>query len=83
MTMKPRYPLRPRHFILPALLLAALLLGGCVTTPVPPWERGALTEYGMQPERDPLLTAANEHIWFSREASTGGRGVGGSGCGCN
>lgn len=83
MTMPTRISLRPRVILLPALLLIVLLLSGCTTPPVPPWERGALTEYGMQPERDPLLTAMNEHIWFSREASTGGRGVGGSGCGCN
>ncbi|MCC5025728.1 MAG: DUF4266 domain-containing protein [Candidatus Synoicihabitans palmerolidicus] len=25
----------------------------------------------------------SEHIYFSREATAGGRGVGASGCGCN
>ena len=30
-----------------------------------------------------LATAMAEHIYFSRESATGGRGVGGSGCGCN
>jgi hypothetical protein len=24
-----------------------------------------------------------EHVYFSREAASGGKGVGGSGCGCN
>ena len=64
------------------LLLAGLaFLGGCAT--VQPWERAALADYKMRPDRDPLLGAMSEHIYFSREASSGGRGVGGSGCGCN
>jgi hypothetical protein len=29
------------------------------------------------------LTAAEEHIYFSKEASSGGRGFAGGGCGCN
>ena len=27
--------------------------------------------------------ALDEHIYFSKEASSGGQGVGGGGCGCN
>lgn len=64
-------------------LLTALLGGGCATNPVQSWQRGTLTDYTMRPDRDPLATAMAEHTWFSREASVGGRGVGGSGCGCN
>ena len=68
--------------LLIVLLLATLaFLGGCTT--VQPWERAALADYKMRPDRDPLLGAMSEHIYFSREASSGGRGVGGSGCGCN
>jgi hypothetical protein len=37
----------------------------------------------MRSDRDPLATAMSEHIYFSRETASGGRGVGGSGCGCN
>jgi hypothetical protein len=37
----------------------------------------------MNPERQPLGNLMAEHIWFSREAASGGRGVGGGGCGCN
>lgn len=57
------------------------LVTGC--TPVQPWQRAALASYEMNPDRDPLATAASEHVYYSREAATGGRGVGGSGCGCN
>ena len=62
--------------------LALVLLGtGCAN--VKPWERGTLAEYTMRPDRDPLTQATREHMWFSREAASGGRGVGGGGCGCN
>lgn len=69
----------------PALTLTLTLLGallaGCAT--VEPWQRGALADYTMRPDRDPLAATMAEHIYFSREASHGGRGVGGGGCGCN
>ncbi len=64
------------------LLLAATgFLTGCQH--VEPWERGTLADYTMRADRDPLTVVNNEHMWFSREASNGGRGVGGGGCGCN
>jgi Domain of unknown function (DUF4266) len=80
--MKTTIPLRTPALIAAALLFIALGTG-CTTTQVQPWERAALSSYSMRPDRDPLTTAMAEHTWFSREASTGGRGVGGSGCGCN
>ena len=71
----------PRNLVLVLAALAGLLAGGCTT--VQPWEREALADYKMKPDRDPLMSAMMEHVYFSREASSGGRGVGGSGCGCN
>ena len=73
---------------LPVLLglVAVSLFSGCASASlvrVKPWERATLTGYAMRPDRDPLYMAMAEHIYFSRETSTGGRGVGGSGCGCN
>lgn len=67
------------------LLLGGLaaLMTGCTTAKVQPWERAALADYTMRPDRDPMHNTMSEHIYFSREASSGGRGVGGSGCGCN
>ena len=56
-------------------------LTGCTTTQ--PWERGTLADYTMRSDRDPLIGPMTEHIYFSREASSGGQGVGGGGCGCN
>jgi hypothetical protein len=69
-----------------ALGALSLLGSGCSTTAatrVRPWERAALADDAMNPDRDPLGTAMSEHVYFSREAASGGRGVGGSGCGCN
>ena len=78
------------HFRLICAALFAVLgfgaLGGCTsmqTARVQPWQRGTLADYTMRPDRDALLTAMGEHIYFSRETANGGRGVGGSGCGCN
>jgi len=50
---------------------------------VQPWQRDVLAQDDMQLDPDPMRTFADEHIYFSKEASTGGRGVGGGGCGCN
>ncbi|MBX3737826.1 MAG: DUF4266 domain-containing protein [Candidatus Didemnitutus sp.] len=71
---------------LPVLAIGALVLSGCASTDlarVKPYEREAFAHYTMRADRDPLATMMNEHIFFSREAATGGRGVKGSGCGCN
>lgn len=67
------------------LILASAMLISVVTgcANVKPWQREHLADYTMQPDRDPLGTAQMEHIWFSREEASGGRGVGGGGCGCN
>ena len=64
-------------------LTAVALFGvtGCAN--VKPRQREHLADYTMRPDRDPLGIAQREHIWFSREAANGGRGVGGGGCGCN
>lgn len=66
-----------------ALLLAAIFLPGC-GTPIPQRQYGRyLGDPTMRPERDPVGLALSEHMYFSREAASGGRGVGGGGCGCN
>ena len=63
------------------VLVAVFLACGCQH--VSPWDRGSLADPAMNPDRDPVSNSMAEHIWFSREASSGGRGVGGGGCGCN
>lgn len=65
-----------------ALILGLSVLGaGCST--VKPWERGLLAERKMQLTPNPVQSALEEHIYFSKEAAFGGQGVGGGGCGCN
>ena len=59
----------------------ALIATGCAN--VKPWERETLADYTMRPDRDPVALTLREHLWFSREASNGGRSIGGGGCGCN
>ena len=63
------------------LTLLGWLAAGCAN--VKPWERGALAETIMQPDRDPVGARLAEHVYFSREAAASGRSVGGGGCGCN
>jgi len=61
----------------------ALATGGCATLGVKPWERDVLAKPGMALAPDRLETAFDQHIYFSKEAATGGAGLGGGGCGCN
>ena len=65
------------------LLLCLAGLGLCSCANVKPWERGHLADYLMRGDRDGLTGSISEHVWFTREAFAGGRGVGGGGCGCN
>lgn len=67
------------------LLTLAVLghLTSCSALGVKPWERDLLAQKAMQPSAYPLEEAADTHTYFSKEASTGGRGFGGGGCGCN
>ena len=64
-----------------ALLASLCCLGGCAG--VKPWERSVLARDDMQVVSDPLDAAIDEHVYFSKEASSGGQGFGGGGCGCN
>lgn len=50
---------------------------------VHPWQRDTLALDSMQLVPDAMQSYANDHIYFSKEAATGGKGVGGGGCGCN
>jgi len=64
------------------VLGAVLLASGCAST-VQPWERDVLARPEMSLDADPLDATIDDHIYFSKEASSGGRGFGGGGCGCN
>ncbi len=64
-------------------LLLLLALTGCSSWGVQPWERDVLAQQKMQLDPYPLDSYLDEHIYYSRESSSGGQGVGGGGCGCN
>lgn len=63
-----------------ACLLAVLL---CACAPVKPWQRGNLARPQMALDEDPMLLSISQHIYDSKEASSGGVGPAGGGCGCN
>jgi hypothetical protein len=70
-----------RKLLLAGALACLAFSSGCAN--VKPWERSVLADYTMRADRNPLAIGFAEHTWFSREAASGGRGVGGGGCGCN
>lgn len=68
-----------------ALLFALLAIGlsGCSNIGVKPHQRGLLAKESMLLVSDPVEVGLDDHIYFSKEATSGGRGFGGGGCGCN
>jgi hypothetical protein len=60
-----------------------VLLAGCASTHVQPWQRDVLARQSMQLNSEPSLLEFREHIYFSKEAASGGRSFSGGGCGCN
>lgn len=67
------------------LLAVAAALGsaGCAHLGAKPWEHDLLAEPAMQLNAYPLQNAMDDHVYFSKEASSGGRSFAGGGCGCN
>ncbi len=63
------------------LLMLVLVLSACEA--VPAYQRGDLARPEMAFDVDPLESRLSQHIYFSKEASTGGNGVAAGGCGCN
>jgi Domain of unknown function (DUF4266) len=63
--------------------LACLAFAGCANLGVKPWEREVLARDDMQPDANQIDNAFDDHIYFSKEGTSGGRGFGGGGCGCN
>ena len=63
--------------------IALIALSGCAFAPPEPWEQGNLAKPEMAMGGDPLNERFTQHIYSSKEAASGGYGVGGGGCGCN
>ena len=66
-----------------AACVAANALWACAPIGPKPWEKDLLARREMQVNPYPLQAAAEDHIYFSKEAASGGRGFAGGGCGCN
>ncbi len=60
-----------RRMKLVLFVLLIISATGCASLGVEPWERDLLAK--------PVDSALDDHIYFSKEASSGGRGVGGIG----
>lgn len=65
------------------LLLSLLAMSGCSSLGVKPWERDVLAREDMALDNAPMDSGFDDHIYFSKEASSGGKSFGGGGCGCN
>ncbi len=71
------------NYRLLVLLISITSLSSCAQWGAEPWERGTLAKQEMQPVASSIDAAFDDHIYFSKEASSGGASFGGGGCGCN
>jgi len=65
------------------MMLCILVTAACSSPGASPWEREVLAQEDMLMDANALDLAFDEHIYFSKEASSGGQGFSGGGCGCN
>jgi len=73
-----------RSFIGAIVWAAGLLTAtACSTLGVKPWQHEVLARPAMALNAEPIDTAIDDHIYFSKEATSGGRSSAGGGCGCN
>ena len=66
-----------------AALVMIVSISACSSMGVDPWDRDLLAKPEMAINSSPLDQAIDDHIYFSKEASSGGRSFAGGGCGCN
>jgi len=64
------------------LTLVIIGVSGCANLGVKPWERDLLAKESMALTHA-IDSSLDDHIYFSKEASSGGKSFGGGGCGCN
>jgi len=65
------------------ITVVVVVTSGCSGIKVAAWEKEHLADPAMTMVPDTLDRRFIDHIYFSREASSGGFGIGGGGCGCN
>jgi len=72
-----------RFAITIAAIGCVVLTTACSSLGTKPWQRDVLSRSDMRPDGAGLDDAIDNHLYFSKEASSGGRSFGGGGCGCN
>ena len=76
--------MKPRKILSGTLLVLMFAqLSACSTLGVSPWQRDILAKEEMALNSAPLDNRFDDHIYFSKEGSSGGRSFAGGGCGCN
>ena len=83
LTFEVNYKNHKPKFKLTLLALIVANLTACSSLGVEPWERDLLAKKEMALTSSPFDAALDDHIYFSKEASSGGKSFGGGGCGCN
>jgi len=69
--------------LLPLLAFACLSGCGNIEPWVKPYERDKLADPIMALDANPVSSSYIQHVYEAREASRGGEGSAGGGCGCN
>ncbi|GAB2691818.1 DUF4266 domain-containing protein [Aliiglaciecola aliphaticivorans] len=72
-----------RKYTIFIAMMAVLQLAGCANLGVQPWERDLLAKDEMALDSEGVDIGLDDHIYFSKEATSGGRSFAGGGCGCN
>jgi hypothetical protein len=70
-------------FFVVLLLVASGLIEGCATSGAQLCRRDPLSHPEIRFDDAGNGYVIDDHIYFSKEASGGGHGLGGGGCGCN
>ncbi len=85
MSMKKPYKRYWERIMIKQCLVVVVLvaISGCSSMGVEPWERDLLAKKQMAITSSPIDAAFDDHIYFSKEATSGGRSFAGGGCGCN
>ncbi|GGP81310.1 hypothetical protein GCM10009410_12790 [Shewanella ulleungensis] len=65
-----------------ALAIASSIVG-CSSLGVQPWEKDQFAREDMALNSEKLDLSLDDHIYFSKEGTSGGRSLAGGGCGCN
>jgi Domain of unknown function (DUF4266) len=75
--------MRKPYLYLAAALSVFAFESGCASLGVKAYDRDLLSRDEMRLDANPVDGAIDEHLYFSKEASSGGRSYAGGGCGCN